>query len=96
MQYIAVRWIHSESEDPIELFCELDHDRFEVRKVEVYGDGRIDFACAEMETGDTRLGECEVPPLKEIAADPEFEPREISAAEFEAIWRIACVNRATG
>ncbi len=39
-----------------------------------------------MPSGSTRLGEEPIPPLSEIASDPQFEPIEITKEEFEEIW----------
>jgi hypothetical protein len=89
MKYIHVRWAHSNPDYPVDLYSELDDESWETRKVEVYADGRVGFADAHTEFGDTGLGEVPVPPLDEIARDPQFEPREISRAEFEAAWEMA-------
>lgn len=71
------------------LFSELTDDMWETRKVEVYADGRADFADSEERSGSTKLGIEPYPPLEEIAADPQFEPVVISAEEFEAAWKSA-------
>jgi hypothetical protein len=89
MTYIAVRWHHANSEEPTELYSELDSDRFEMRKVEVLADGHAQYADSVSETGSTALGLVPVPPLEEIASDPQFTPRIISAAEFEIVWLAA-------
>ena len=33
--YVKVRWDHEFVEEPVEVFSELDNDRYEVRKVEI-------------------------------------------------------------
>lgn len=71
------------------LFSELDAKHWEIRKVEVYADGRMDFADGKVQSGNTDLGLVPVPSLEEIASDPEFEPVATSAEEFEAIWKVA-------
>src|SRR5262245_53946624 len=86
MRYIKVKWIHSSPDEPVLLYSELDDDRWETRKVEVFSNGRIGFASAAESGGTTRLGEIPVPSLDEIAAEGEFEPLEISKAEFEKVW----------
>ena len=88
MQYIKVRWNHGRADSPVWLYSELDDERWETRKVEVFRDGSIGWASATEETLETRLGECAVPSLEEIASDHdgEFEPAEIDAAEFERVW----------
>ncbi len=44
MKYIKVKWLHSHPDEPVLLYSELDKDRWETRKVEVFADGRIGFA----------------------------------------------------
>lgn len=92
MKYIAVTW-RTNRGYPIELYSELDDQRYECRKVEVFADGRAEFADAVEQTGDTQLGEVPVPPLADIASDSQFVPREISASEFEAVWQSARQSR---
>jgi hypothetical protein len=89
MKYVKVRWIHSLSDEPVMLYSELTDDMWETRKVEIYADGRADFANSEERSGSTNLGIEPLPSLEEIAADPEFEPAVISAEEFESVWEQA-------
>lgn len=84
--YIRVRWLHSSPDDPIELWSELDVDRAEVRKVEMWADGRIGYASDAEEGGGTRLGEIAVPSLSEINLDPQFRAGAVAGAEFESRW----------
>ena len=86
MTYIRVQWKHSLADEPVLMYSELDDARWEVRKVEVFTDGRCGFASRTVAAGGTRLGKEPIPPLTEIAADPQFLPTEIDQAEFEAIW----------
>ena len=86
MDYIRVRWIHTLLNEPIWLISELDADRMETRKVYIFRDGSKGYATQGEEVGDTRLGIMPVPPLEEIASDPQFLPEQISEAEFEVIW----------
>ena len=90
MRYIKVKWRHASDSEPVLLYSELDDNRFEVRKVEVYADGRCGYADGVSNSGDTRLGEVPVPPLDEIAADSDFEPTEIAREEFDEAWTLAC------
>ena len=85
--YIRVRWLHEHLDEPVDLWSEVDSQGFEVRKVEIWKDGRVGFASREREHGGTRLGTEPTPPLAEIAADPEFEPEQISEIEFEKCWQ---------
>ena len=88
MQYIRVQWIHDHPDEPVCLISELDEQRWEVRKVEVFFDGAKGYASSESEFGGTRLGVLPVPPINQIAEDPQFLPVEITADEFEAIWAL--------
>jgi hypothetical protein len=68
------------------LYSELDDNRFEVRKVEVFRNRTCGYASAEGAFGGTQLGLLAMPELSEIAKDPQFEPVEIAQAEFETVW----------
>ncbi|GIH19457.1 DUF6881 domain-containing protein [Rugosimonospora africana] len=89
MKYIKVLWHHDCPEDPIELYSEVGDDGWEVRKIELYRDGRYGRASSEGSTASTGLSDERVPDISEIAALEEFTPNEISAAEFEAVWQNA-------
>lgn len=84
--FIRVRWIHESSNEPVELWSELDDQRFEVRKVEIFRDGRIGYADRAKTIGGAMLGTVPVPQLNEIATDSAFKPEEISQEAFEAQW----------
>ena len=77
MDYVKVRWLHQHASEPILLLSELDAERYEVRKVEVFADG------------PTVLGERPVPLAADIAADPEFVIEGLDGREFEMAWRAA-------
>ena len=89
MKYIKVKWVHSLEDTPVMLYSAIDSNRFEVRKVEAYADGRMDFADREGRSGSTKLGIEPLPSLEEIGADPQFVPMDSSAAEFETVWQTA-------
>jgi hypothetical protein len=86
MEYIRVRWLHDNLKEPIWLISELDDERREIRKVEVFSDGSKGYATSEIEHGGTRLGSVPVPPIDQIAAEAQFVPEQITRDEFEAIW----------
>lgn len=96
VRYIRVRWRHNNSNEPELLYSELGADRCEVRKVEVWADGRRGLADQTTELGETRLGVGPLPPLEEIAADPEFELEVIEAREFESEWAKASAEMNNG
>lgn len=89
MRYVRIRWHHSHADEPVELYSELDGDSWERRKVEIFADGRMGYADADESCSGTILGLEPVPPLLEIANDPQFEPEEIDREHFEAIWKTA-------
>ena len=89
MKYVLVKWNHDFADEPVLLYSEIDDARWEVRKVEIYRDGRSGYASAAESAGSTRLGEVPVPSLADIATDPQFVPLEITAEEFERVWRAA-------
>ena len=93
MSYLKVHWIHKNLNDPVVLMSELDADRYEVRKVEVFADGRLGFASTDQASEETVLSEKAVPDASEIAADPQFVVQEIDAEEFERTW-VAAVSGA--
>ena len=88
MKYIKVKWSHSIADEPIFLYSELDEGMWEIRKVEVFPDGRVGFASSTEATPstNTRLSIEPLPALDEIASDSQFQPVEISKDEFEAVW----------
>lgn len=84
--YLKIRWIHDDPAYPVFLLSELDESRFEIRKVEIYADGRMGYASEDVEVGDARLGEVPLPPETEIAADPQFVVEPLMASDFEQVW----------
>ncbi len=88
MEYIRVEWVHSDPNEPILLYTEIDANRFETRKVDLFADGRIGFACdgeATLSLG-TDLSPEPLPTVEEIASDPEFRAARIAREEFEEVW----------
>ena len=86
MIYVKVRWKHSFPDEPVLICSELDRERWEVRKVEIFPSGRMGYAGPGGAIGGTGLGQEPWPSLEQIAEDPQFEPAKISKAEFDAIW----------
>ena len=85
--YLYARWRNAPAGSPLEMFSELDHARWETRKVEVFAGDRWHWAGPDGSShGETRLAEIPLPPFAEIVRDIEFAAREISAAEFEVAW----------
>ncbi|MFE0736648.1 DUF6881 domain-containing protein [Streptomyces sp. NPDC058855] len=92
MRYLKVLWRHDLPDEPVELYSELDDAGYEIRKVEIYRDGRQDFADGESSSGTTMLGEGPLPSLEEIGEQEEFCPSLIESAQFENVWRQALIE----
>ena len=58
----------------------------EIRKIEIWSDGRVGYADQKEHSNETELGIVAVPELSEIAKDSQFQPIEISMNEFEEVW----------
>lgn len=86
MKYLRVHWIHSCPSEPVLLLSELDDQRYEVRKIEVFADGRMGYAFGDHACGGTLLGELPIPSASEIARDPQFVVEEIDKNVFEESW----------
>jgi hypothetical protein len=89
MTYMKVEWLHDCRDEPVELYSELDANRWEVRKVEELRDGTCWYAWKNVATGSSVLAEKRIPRLDEIGRDPQFLPTEISKEDFEALWQRA-------
>ena len=86
MRYLYVKHVHKDPGAPVQTYSEIGDDSYELRRVEIYADGRKGFADGSEEAGGTSLGIMPVPSLKEIAAQPGYEPKEIPVEEFQRIW----------
>lgn len=67
MMYNLVRWIHELADEPSLLYSELDGDRYETRKVEIFRGGQVGLAGAGLERVGSALRGQPVPLLAEIA-----------------------------
>jgi hypothetical protein len=85
MWYLRVLWHHDQSGDPVEYFSEVGDDGWEIRRVQCYRDGRMEWADGTRETDSVGLSEAPID-FDEIASQAEFEAFMISAAEFEQEW----------
>jgi hypothetical protein len=86
MNYIRVKWLHSFEDEPVFMYSELDDERWEIRKVEIFADGRRGFASAFESAGGSGLSKEPLPSIEEIASDQQFEPVAITKDEFESVW----------
>ncbi len=89
MKYEVLIWKHDFEDEPVVIYSELDGKRFEVRKVEVFKDGKFNWSTGDSGTGNCRLGVYSIPPLEEVNSNSKFESNEIPQDEFEVIWEKA-------
>jgi hypothetical protein len=93
VRYQRVTWHHDRDDEPLVLWSEIGDDDYERRKVDVYRDGRLDYADENASTGTTELGDQKVSPLHEINADDDFTATQVTRSEFDAIWHEATKPR---
>ena len=86
MRYLKVHWKHDIPDEPRWLYSELDDQRLERRKIDVFPDSRWGFADEHEEVGGSALADSTTPAVEKINADPEFDATEIDRAEFESLW----------
>jgi hypothetical protein len=85
-RYLRVRWDHDPSDDPIVLYHELDDQQRETRRVELFEDGRLQWADQAGPDAPTSVSLEPLPALEEIRDQPEFSVSEISRPAFEEVW----------
>jgi hypothetical protein len=87
MKYIRLKWNHTNPDEPVWIFSELDANGKEVRKIECFRSGFCDVATATGSSGTAALMTLPLPDLSVLAKrDPEFEPVIITQEEFEEVW----------
>jgi hypothetical protein len=85
--YERVEWVHDHEDEPSFLYLELDTERRETRKIEVFKDGSSAKVSRDTpESGSTLLSSYPTPSREEVNGREEFHGREISAPEFEDLW----------
>ncbi len=94
--YLKVRWHHDRPEDPIVLYHEIAEGGREVRRVELFEDGRLRHAQDVEPSAPTSLSLEPLPSVEEIRAQPEFAAVEIGAAAFDAVWKRAVAAARAG
>ncbi|KAB1105087.1 hypothetical protein F6X54_27990 [Micromonospora aurantiaca] len=86
MRYVKVVWEHDFPDDPILYLSEIGEDGYEIRKVQLYRDGRTEWADGHHETATVGLSEIPFPPVEEISAQSGFRAELITPEEFEHAW----------
>ena len=93
MRYSQLIWTHSSSTEPVEILSEYDKDGWELRKVEVFADGRLGYASDSKSGGGSELALIPSPPEEEVNNLPEFQVLEMTKVQFEAAWENAIQAR---
>jgi hypothetical protein len=87
MKYIRLKWNHTNPDEPVWIFSELDAHGKEVRKIECFLNGFCDVANETASSGTAALMTSPLPDLSLLARrDPEFTPVEITREQFEEVW----------
>lgn len=86
MEYLKVLWKHDQADEPVWLYSEINNERWETRKVEVFRDGSTGYADSIEAKGGSKLSIKPLPMMAEIAKDPQFVPSLIGNYEFERVW----------
>ncbi|HEY3606926.1 MAG TPA: hypothetical protein VGL06_05470 [Pseudonocardiaceae bacterium] len=89
MKYQHVKWRHDLPHQPTDIYTELDDDRWETRKVEVFADGRIQYSDGTDSTGATDLGEVRSPTPQEAPDSAVLTTIAIDEPTFEHMWNLA-------
>lgn len=88
MRYFRVHWHHTDPDQPTIYLSEVEQG-VEVRKIEKYADGRVDWAGPDGAIGDTWLSEGLMPFPDEIDSQEDSTSAPIDAADFEREWKMA-------
>jgi len=87
MKYIRLKWNHTNPDEPVWIFSEIDQDDREIRKIECFQNGFCDIVSSLGSSGTAALMTRPLPDLAALARrDPEFTPVEITRDEFEQVW----------
>jgi hypothetical protein len=88
--YVRGDWFHDFADEPRSFYAELDDERYELRKIELFKNGKTTRASTEdLKRDPMALADQPWPILEEINAHEEVHAEEISKAEFEELWNSA-------
>ncbi|HTI21174.1 MAG TPA: hypothetical protein VL652_09290 [Kutzneria sp.] len=89
MRYQQVRWQHDHPDEPVDLFSEVGPDGYEMRRVDRFADGRLQWSDDTGAGTGQGVGEVPIDPVAEINAVAGFLAAEITQARFERVWAAA-------
>lgn len=93
--YECFEWIHDFEDEPYLFYEELDEERYSIRRIEIYKDGRAVRASEEdLQRDPMALPDQPAPTVEEVnaikATEAErFRAWKVTAQEFEEAWRVA-------
>lgn len=85
-RYLKVHWHHELNDEPVVLYHELDSSRIEVRRIEEFADGHLQYSDRADPDAPTSVSFEPLPRLEEIRVQPEFSVTEIDRPTFEEVW----------
>jgi hypothetical protein len=86
MKYVHIQWNHELPDAPTDVYSELDADRMEVRKIEMFNNQSIGFAEAGRSTENTSLRPTPLPYVSVLNQDPKAMARDLDWHEFDDLW----------
>ena len=89
MKYIRLKWNHTNPDEPVWIFSELDDTGKEVRKIECFRNGFCDVANSEVRSGTAALTTLPLPDLKVRAnISRDFKEAELLRALLRLAARV--------
>jgi len=82
-------WITAPDDEVVDWYDELDSERWSIRCVRRFRDGSLKAYSYASPDWRHEMPEMPLPPLEEINDNPDFSAKEITKAEFEAVWEKA-------
>ena len=85
--FLRIKWrAERPPDEPHVIYCELNADQLEVRKVEVFSDLGCGWASADESSRSTRLSSVRTPALRELKKAPRFAVSVVTKSDFERVW----------
>lgn len=88
--FLKIEFINYNSSDLCDFtYSEIGEDRYEIRKIDIWKNGKIEFAFDDIEYGNTFLGIEPMPSLEVLNYEDKWGKtiaQEISFKEFEQVW----------
>ena len=87
MEYILLEWFHDIEDEPYLIYSEIDNQRYETRKIEVFKNGTCLRCGEEILNSSIDLADIAFPEnIDEINRDKQFHAKYITKKDFEKFW----------